>query len=150
MGQDVLRKMLSKHLLLCRIFTVSGAVSLLFLPFSWIFFFSLENTISKVFYSLVDCHILMFSEEKAHNSVPWFFVGFNLLLKTSCFLWVTFLLQLEQCILASVYLVFCQMELAHRAIVVSWVGSPCKCFREWWIASVQERKGFKADSCWAV
>lgn len=129
MGLDVLRKMLSKLLLLCRIFTVSGAVSLLFLPFTGFFFSSLENKVSKVFYSLVIVTVVTVScseKKKAHNSVPWFCVGFNLLLEMSCFLWVALLLQLELCYLTSMYLVFCQwaMELAHCAILVTSVGQP--------------------------
>lgn len=49
---NVLRKMLFKLVQLCSIFTVSGAVSLHFLPFSWIFFFfCLRKTQSPKFFS---------------------------------------------------------------------------------------------------
>lgn len=109
-----------------------------------LFFFSLENTISKVFYSLVDCHILMFLGKKAHNCVPWFCVGFNLLLEASCFLWVELLLQLEQCNLASVYLVFCQMELAHRAILVISVGQPLQIFQRMVDCFCPQVEGFES------
>lgn len=103
----------------------------IFLIFFFIFFFSsLENTVSKVFYSLV---IVTFScsqkKKQTHNCVPWFCVGFNLLLEMSCFLWVALLLQLEPCKLANVYLVFCQMELAHCAISVTSVGQPLQIFQ---------------------
>lgn len=130
---DVLRKMLSKLLLLCRIFTVSGAVALFFLPFSWIYFIFLFGKHNLQSF-LVTCwlshsHVL---RRKAHNSVPWLFVGFNLLLKTSCFLWVALLLQLEQCNLASVYLVFAKW---------SWPPMPFYCFSGPALADVSESDG---------
>lgn len=90
MGLDVLSKMLSKLLLLCRIFTVSGAVSLLFLPFFEFFFFSLWKTQSPKFFT--HWLIVTFScsqKKNTHNSVPWFCVGFYLLLEMSSLSCVT-------------------------------------------------------------
>lgn len=104
------------------------------------FFFSLWKTRSpKFFYSLVNCHILMFLGKKNAQFCSLVLCRINLLLEASCFLWVVSLLQLEQCNLASVYLLFCQMELAHCAILVISVGLADISENDWLLLSKSGR-----------